>query len=107
MQYLALHRHVRCCLSRRESLIQETPTAYTFRNCRHVALLRPARRSLHLRLKEVGANVVANGSGAINLPGLIFQGTSSVAAGVNAPSGDFFPPQMNASFGAILTGQVG
>ena len=58
-------------------------------------------------LQQVGSNVVANGSGPINLPGLIFQGTSSVAAGVNAPSGDFFPPQMNASFGAILTGQVG
>ena len=31
--------------SARESLTQEAPTTYTFRNCRHVALLRPARPS--------------------------------------------------------------
>jgi hypothetical protein len=57
-------------------------------------------------LQQIGSNVVANGTGAINLTGLTFQGTSSVAAGVNAPSGDSVVPQMNASFGAILTGQV-
>ena len=57
-------------------------------------------------LQQIGSNVVANGAGAINLTGLIFQGTSSLAAGVNAPSGDSVVPQMNASFGAILTGQV-
>ena len=45
-------------------------------------------------LQQMGANVVANGSGAINLTGLTFF------------SGDFVVPQMNASFGAILTGQV-
>jgi VPDSG-CTERM motif len=48
-------------------------------------------------LEQVGANVVANGSGAINLTGL---------TGLTFPSGDFVVPQMNASFGAILTGQV-
>ena len=45
-------------------------------------------------LEQVGSDVVANGTGAINLTGLTFF------------SGDFVVPQMNASFGAILTGQV-
>ena len=45
-------------------------------------------------LQQMGANVVANGTGAINLTGLTLF------------SGDFVVPQMNASFGAILTGQV-
>src|SRR5215813_3914207 len=45
-------------------------------------------------LQQMGSNVVASGSGAINLTGL----TSFF--------GDFVVPQMNASFGAILTGQV-
>jgi hypothetical protein len=48
-------------------------------------------------LEQVGANVVANGNGAINLTGL---------TGLTLPSGDFVVPQMNASFGAILTGRV-
>ena len=67
--------------------------------------IQPAQ-AYSLTLQQIGSNVVANGTGAINLTGLIFQGTSSVAAGVNAPSGDSVVPQMNASFGAILTGQV-
>jgi len=45
-------------------------------------------------LEQVGSDVVANGSGAFNLTGLTLF------------SGDFVVPQMNASFGAILTGQV-
>ena len=45
-------------------------------------------------LQQVGSNVVANGTGAFNLTGLTLF------------SGDFVVPQMNASFGAILTGQV-
>ena len=40
-----------------------------------------------VRLLQMGSNVVANGSGAINLTGLIFQGTSSVGAGVFASLG--------------------
>ena len=67
--------------------------------------IQPAQ-AYSVTLQQIGSNVVANGTGAINLTGLIFQGTSSVAAGVNAPSGDSVVPQMNASFGAILTGQV-
>jgi hypothetical protein len=35
-----------------------------------------------LTLKEVGNNVVANGSGPINLTGLIFHGTATIGAGV-------------------------
>ena len=45
-------------------------------------------------LQQVGSDVVANGTGAFNLTGLTLF------------SGDFVVPQMNASFGAILTGQV-
>jgi len=55
--------------------------------------VRPAE-AYTVTLQQMGANVVANGSGAINLTGLTFF------------SGDFVVPQMNASFGAILTGQV-
>ena len=36
-----------------ESLTQETPTTYSFRNCRHVALLRQARPRFH---RNDGAN---------------------------------------------------
>ena len=55
--------------------------------------VRPAQ-AYTVTLQQMGANVVANGSGAFNLTGLTFF------------SGDFVVPQMNASFGAILTGQV-
>ena len=55
--------------------------------------VRPAQ-AYTVTLQQMGANVVANGSGPINLTGLTFF------------SGDFVVPQMNASFGAILTGQV-
>ena len=53
-----------------------------------------AAEAYTVTLQQMGANVVANGSGAFNLTGLTFF------------SGDFVVPQMNASFGAILTGQV-
>jgi hypothetical protein len=55
--------------------------------------VRPAQ-AYTVTLEQVGSDVVANGTGAINLTGLTFF------------SGDFVVPQMNASFGAILTGQV-
>src|SRR5262249_5513413 len=44
-------------------------------------------------LQQIGANVVANGSGAFNLIGLTFLQTTSG-----------FPSQMNPHFGSILTG---
>ena len=55
--------------------------------------VRPAQ-AYTVTLEQVGSDVVANGTGAINLTGLTLF------------SGDFVVPQMNASFGAILTGQV-
>jgi hypothetical protein len=55
--------------------------------------VRPAQ-AYTVTVQQMAANVVANGSGAFNLTGLTFF------------SGDFVVPQMNASFGAILTGQV-
>ena len=55
--------------------------------------VRPAQ-AYTVTVQQMGANVVANGSGAFNLTGLTLF------------SGDFVVPQMNASFGAILTGQV-
>jgi hypothetical protein len=55
--------------------------------------VRPAE-AYTVTLQQMGANVVANRSGAFNLTGLTFF------------SGDFVVPQMNASFGALLTGQV-
>ena len=56
--------------------------------------VRPAE-AYTVTLQQMGANVVANGSGGINLTGLTFS------------SGDFARTrEMNASFGAILTGQM-
>ena len=49
--------------------------------------VRPAQ-AYTVRLKEVGANVVANGSGAINLAGLTFTGLTSSSAGMNPSIAD-------------------
>src|SRR5947207_539100 len=48
--------------------------------------VRPAE-AYSVTLKQVGANVVANGSGPINLTGLTFVGTSEMLAGVNGRLG--------------------
>jgi hypothetical protein len=56
--------------------------------------VRPAQ-AYTVRLKEVGANVVANGSGAINLTGLTLD-----------VSGILTPGTMGANFGLIQTGQL-
>ena len=45
---------------------EETSTTYTFRNCRHVALLRPAGPSLH---RNAGANRVQRYSHCFNRSG--------------------------------------
>jgi len=49
--------------------------------------VRPAQ-AYTVRLKEVGANVVANGRGAINLAGLTFTGLTSSSAGMNPSIAD-------------------
>ena len=49
--------------------------------------VRPAQ-AYTVRLKEVGSNVVANGSGAINLTGLTFTGLTSSSAGMNPSIAD-------------------
>jgi hypothetical protein len=54
--------------------------------------IQPAR-AYTVTLKEVGANVVANGSGAFNLTGLTFEGSTTQIGGL-----------LNASFGIIVMG---
>ena len=51
---------------RSDSLLTDVHRSYS------VALLRPARSSLHRNAQQIGSNVVATGSGAINLTGLTF-----------------------------------
>src|SRR5438552_17038803 len=60
-----------------------------------------------LTLKEVGNNVVANGSGPINLTGLIFQGTATVGAGVFASLGIINTGPTSAPFIDLYTGFTG
>jgi hypothetical protein len=57
-----------------------------------------------LTLKEVGNNVVANGSGPIDLTGLIFQGTATVGAGVFASLGIINTGPTSTPFIDVYTG---
>ena len=50
-----------------------------------VALLRPARPAFMITMKQVGSNVEATGSGAINLTGLTFVSGGFVATGSIEP----------------------
>jgi|SRR5215831_17255373 len=49
--------------------------------------VRPAQGGYIVTLEQVGANVVANGSGPIDLNGLMFEFTSNVGAGVEGSLG--------------------
>ena len=60
-----------------------------------VALLRPARPSYTVTLQQVGANVVATGSGAINLTGLSFLASGTQGGAILQPP-----------IGAIVTGST-
>jgi hypothetical protein len=57
--------------------------------------IRPAQAYM-VTLEQVGANVVANGSGAFNLTGLTFQNNFNDA-----------PPQIQANFSLLITGPGG
>src|SRR5438874_10972328 len=75
---------------RSDSLLTDVHCSYS------ATLLRPDRRAYTVRLQQMGANVVANGSGPINLTALTFQGSVSTNGVGVLPL-----------FGIIFTGPTG